>query len=157
MLVEKMAGCNHMTCKACRYEWCWLCGATYTSYHFSNWNPLGCPGLQGGHHRDNYKRILCKRFCMIIGYLLLLPFAIVIGLVLGFPIFFTTKCADDCECMYRYDQNCCCKLLKIILVFVIGLLLNVLVAPLAVVCLPFLLIYLLVCYCKERLDRRRRY
>eukprot|EP01130_Rhizamoeba_saxonica_P016476 TRINITY_DN7624_c0_g1_i2.p1 TRINITY_DN7624_c0_g1~~TRINITY_DN7624_c0_g1_i2.p1 ORF type:complete len:560 (-),score=138.66 TRINITY_DN7624_c0_g1_i2:32-1672(-) len=25
VLVEKNGGCNHMTCRQCRYEWCWMC------------------------------------------------------------------------------------------------------------------------------------
>jgi hypothetical protein len=33
--VEKVEGCNHMTCSKCRYEWCWLCGARYHPNHFS--------------------------------------------------------------------------------------------------------------------------
>lgn len=31
--VEKMSGCDHMTCVKCRYEWCWKCGCEYTSSH----------------------------------------------------------------------------------------------------------------------------
>jgi hypothetical protein len=32
--IEKNLGCNHMTCKKCGYEWCWLCNATYTPGHY---------------------------------------------------------------------------------------------------------------------------
>mmetsp|Transcript_29140 Transcript_29140/g.21678 ORF Transcript_29140/g.21678 Transcript_29140/m.21678 type:complete len:109 (-) Transcript_29140:373-699(-) len=43
-VVEKVSGCNHMTCYFCGYQWCWLCGSTYTSGHFSKLNAFGCPG-----------------------------------------------------------------------------------------------------------------
>ena len=46
--VEKMDGCNHMTCCMCQYQWCWLCGGHYTRNHFSKMNPFGCSGLQSG-------------------------------------------------------------------------------------------------------------
>lgn len=29
--VEKIEGCNHMTCYICKFQWCWLCGGTYSS------------------------------------------------------------------------------------------------------------------------------
>jgi hypothetical protein len=33
--VEKVVGCNHMTCVKCRYEWCWLCGEKYENKHWT--------------------------------------------------------------------------------------------------------------------------
>lgn len=35
--VEKVSGCNHMTCYLCKFQWCWICGGTYTKDHY---NPL---------------------------------------------------------------------------------------------------------------------
>lgn len=34
--VEKLKGCDHMTCTKCRYEWCWLCGEKYSGFHFES-------------------------------------------------------------------------------------------------------------------------
>jgi hypothetical protein len=28
---EKNGGCNHMTCQACKHNWCWLCNGPYKS------------------------------------------------------------------------------------------------------------------------------
>jgi E3 ubiquitin-protein ligase RNF19A len=40
--VEKVEGCNHMTCYFCSFQWCWICGGTYTPDHYVPFNPLGC-------------------------------------------------------------------------------------------------------------------
>ena len=37
--IEKTEGCNHMTCRQCRYEFCWLCQ--------SRWGTCRCP-MYGG-------------------------------------------------------------------------------------------------------------
>ncbi len=31
-MIEKNGGCPHMTCQQCKYEFCWTCGARWTSY-----------------------------------------------------------------------------------------------------------------------------
>lgn len=75
-----------MTCGYCKYEWCWLCGATYSPIHFSPFNPFGCPGLQHGEHTS--KNWGCLRLSMYrLGWLLLIliliPIAIPVGLVIA--------------------------------------------------------------------------
>lgn len=36
--IERSEGCNHMTCKKCRYEFCWLCSIRWPGY-----NQHACP------------------------------------------------------------------------------------------------------------------
>ncbi|GAB5355954.1 hypothetical protein AAMO2058_000249300 [Amorphochlora amoebiformis] len=45
MLIERSGGCNHMTCRKCKHEFCWICGADYKSGHFGG--PLSCSQYGG--------------------------------------------------------------------------------------------------------------
>jgi len=36
VLIQKISGCNHMTCNMCKHEFCWLCFANYSPSHFQN-------------------------------------------------------------------------------------------------------------------------
>ena len=32
--IQKNGGCNHISCRKCNYEWCWLCNKRYHAGHF---------------------------------------------------------------------------------------------------------------------------
>lgn len=72
-----------MTCRVCKYEWCWLCGSTYSDIHFSPLNPLGCAGMQNRSISGLAKcKMFVLRFFMIIGFVIISP--IVIPLIMLF-------------------------------------------------------------------------
>lgn len=41
--IQKNEGCNHMTCKGCQHQFCWICMGTYTPVHYAEGR---CAGLQ---------------------------------------------------------------------------------------------------------------
>jgi len=42
--IEKNGGCNHMTCRQCRHEFCWICLGDYNGEHYCG----GIDGPEGG-------------------------------------------------------------------------------------------------------------
>lgn len=73
--VEKESGCNHMTCYICKFQWCWLCGGTYSQYHYMQGK---CQGMQfqqrGLGHR---MRLNCPSSWTLLVYSARISFAIV--------------------------------------------------------------------------------
>ena len=90
--IEKLDGCNHITCRYCNYEWCWLCGNKYNYQHYTDISSP-CYGLQ-------YVNNNCcsNRFCRIISKigLIILKVLAVIFLVPGYVIFLI------CEKIFRF-------------------------------------------------------
>lgn len=139
----------------CNYEWCWLCGSAYTKFHFMN--PFGCMGLQdGGNTARNWGCF--KRTIYRLGILLAIIIAVPFVALLGFPIAFSIMVAESSYYRNSFRYNgCCCKLLYFAMfVFPLGLLLNLLVLPVALFCLPFVLLTYLVIYCHERCKLMQR-
>lgn len=98
-----MAGCNHMTCRVCKYEWCWLCGSTYSDIHFSPLNPLGCAGMQNRNISAMGKcRIYTLRVLMVLGFLVLLPIVIPLVMIFCGPVllyhFLARNVCKYCNC-----------------------------------------------------------
>ncbi|MFN9907821.1 MAG: hypothetical protein ACK56F_17115, partial [bacterium] len=73
-----------MTCYYCEFQFCWICGETYTSDHFTALNPFGCGGMQFGSNRPSIgigsmSLLYLKRFLIIVAGLILVPLALVLG------------------------------------------------------------------------------
>lgn len=64
---DKVSGCNHMTCSACRADWCWICGKCLDGviWHYSPANPAGCQQFQDDDDVDGRSRLMrCLKICM---------------------------------------------------------------------------------------------
>ena len=78
--IEKNEGCNHMTCRNCKFEWCWICGLESLPGHY---DPGGkCEGLQ-------YSNCPClsNKFCLIL-YKFLFHILECLKLFIMFPVIF---------------------------------------------------------------------
>ena len=156
VLIEKIEGCNHMTCYVCHYEFCWLCKGAYTSIHFFPLNPLGCPGLQSIKtkvHKWNWiKRFLIRILCFIV-CIVLLPFASLLYL----PICFCVLVFESR--FYRRkvrNQGIAIKSLFMTLIILLCIILEpIFLVVEAIGVIPVILI-LLVQYFKERYRRSQK-
>lgn len=113
-----------MTCRVCKYEWCWLCGSTYSDIHFSPLNPLGCAGMQNRNISTFSKcKIYVLRVLMIIGFLALLPIFISLCMIFCGPVVVYQFIRNNCSRL-----TCCGEiLLAIFFCFPIGVVIDPLV------------------------------
>ena len=81
--IEKIDGCNHMTCSNCKYQWCWLCLKEYFPDHFEAGG--NCEGLQ----YTNYK-CFSNRFNVFLYHLIIHIFYI-FKLIAVSPVVFYIK------------------------------------------------------------------
>lgn len=90
--IEKNAGCNHMNCTFCHYEWCWICGRHYSYSHFDS-DFFGCATMQYTSTDWGMGRIAIYMLVM----LLLWP---VISLALAYKVTcqYFTECVDNERC-----------------------------------------------------------
>eukprot|EP01130_Rhizamoeba_saxonica_P009075 TRINITY_DN3683_c0_g1_i4.p1 TRINITY_DN3683_c0_g1~~TRINITY_DN3683_c0_g1_i4.p1 ORF type:complete len:396 (-),score=53.41 TRINITY_DN3683_c0_g1_i4:92-1279(-) len=89
--IQKVDGCNHMSCGNCGYQFCWLCNGKYTSNHYDAYNVLGCPGLQyyksdNGDANWGLGKRLGYRAMLGTGVVLALPLAVPAAII-GGPIY----------------------------------------------------------------------
>jgi len=77
ILTQKSSGCNHMTCRQCQCEWCWVCGDKIDSVwsHYSADNPKGCTQFgsllgDAGQERNPppawFTCVFCLFICLLI-------------------------------------------------------------------------------------------
>jgi hypothetical protein len=71
--VEKSAGCQHMTCGLCRYEWCWVCGMSYNSIvHYKEIGYTFCEMIGHGY----FKSAKCSTIAVLLIMGVFMPFLI---------------------------------------------------------------------------------
>lgn len=144
--IEKSEGCNHMTCYYCEFQFCWICGGTYTSDHFMALNPFGCGGGQFSNANPAlglYGKLwlYLKRLLVFLLVLLILPFV----LVLAAPIGCVAISWAALQGITRACNKCCACLVYLLvspIAFAFGLACDVIIVPLAVVFgIPFYIGY----------------
>jgi len=100
--IEKLGGCNHITCSRCSHDFCWLCGDPYDFDHYSEGR---CAGkLFEGTELDNARIWAWPRWdtmsthekigAVFLG-ILLLPFLLVLGPPLYMMQFIYTEHLSD--------------------------------------------------------------
>eukprot|EP01113_Clastostelium_recurvatum_P009197 TRINITY_DN143_c0_g2_i1.p1 TRINITY_DN143_c0_g2~~TRINITY_DN143_c0_g2_i1.p1 ORF type:complete len:402 (-),score=41.63 TRINITY_DN143_c0_g2_i1:12-1217(-) len=88
-IIQKNEGCNHMTCKSCKHQFCWVCMGVYTMDHYTTVD-MPCYGKQHVDvvaDRIRMRRESRQRILRILGKTL---FAVTLGipcLVVGGPIY----------------------------------------------------------------------
>lgn len=137
--IEKIEGCNHMTCSVCHHQWCWLCRGEYSPNHYDPFNPLGCPNLQGsGNSRQQWPlwRIYLLRLRMVLLVLLLIVLSpILLAMAPSFYI------ASTFNKSYRRNHSAASTVVLTLLVWILGVILTPLIL---LISMPLGLIFLTV-------------
>ena len=134
--IEKSEGCNHMTCYYCEFQFCWICGGTYSYDHYTRFNPFGCSGQQfiRADPATSFLRFFClylKRFFMLLGIIILGP----IILVFAVPLGLCAACIEGYGRLFRGNCFCLCCffLFTLPIVLALGFAADAIVVPLAIV------------------------
>lgn len=70
--IEKNGGCNHMTCRKCRHEFCWVCMGLWSD-HGSNW--YNCNRFDESKQKDSLDSVSKSRVSLE-RYLHVRPFSL---------------------------------------------------------------------------------
>ena len=156
ILVEKIEGCNHMSCYLCHYEFCWLCKGAYTSVHFFPLNPLGCPGLQSMKTKvQNWncmKRYIIRFICLIL-CIILLPLFVVFYL----PLLFCAYCFESRFYQRKVRRKgCIAKTIFTITLIILCIILEPLFLAIEAIGVVPMTLILIVLYIMERKKRNKK-
>lgn len=125
--IEKLGGCNHMTCtkRNCNYNFCWICLGKYSSNHYSN--PL-TPCFQMQYRQ---KESICDKCRILMIILRLIGFILLFFLALVWPILIIlipSILALKEKVSFKYPY-------QVLLFFVTYFLLAIALIPLGFICL----------------------
>lgn len=111
-----------MTCRQCGHQFCWLCRGDYTSNHFSEFNPCGCPGAQFAFEdpdsccRPGRCGGYAMKLWLVLKIFLVVPFSLLaLALVVSWPLSFgviglsliLTYVILRCTLFWWLDTNWC--------------------------------------------------
>ncbi|EGR28853.1 ibr domain protein [Ichthyophthirius multifiliis] len=102
--VEKVSGCNKMTCPMCQVSFCWLCKLINIRYsHFNYLNIFGCPGRQYNNQAlpKNYK---LRNYLTLFPKLILIVL-IALLLIIAFPIVVAVIAVLTPNYIYRHNTT----------------------------------------------------
>lgn len=75
--IEKESGCNHMQCRLCSFQFCWVCSQPASLEHYLPFSLFGCGvGLHQERHTGVVSRAICKVGKYLMVLLALIAFAI---------------------------------------------------------------------------------
>ena len=140
-----------MTCAFCNYEFCYFCGADSSS-GANHWAPgMGCGATMMG---EGTVRSPCcnllKRLCMILAMIVAYPFIA----VLAPPLLLTIGWIGS-----GFMANPCCGCVCLLfcpIMFAIGLCLDILWTPFALIAMPTMFIVMMTEQCFNRMKSKRQ-
>mmetsp|Transcript_30573 Transcript_30573/g.37693 ORF Transcript_30573/g.37693 Transcript_30573/m.37693 type:complete len:173 (-) Transcript_30573:347-865(-) len=130
--IERMRGCNHMTCGFCLYEFCWVChrGATAGSGHWDQFSLTGCGAAQldGSKNPRDLERLSAKRCSTFACIFFCFPVLVIFYVPWFLAALFLDKTEGCMPSVLRY--------FLVIFVFLVGI-------PLGVAAIPFAIIFMI--------------
>ena len=145
--IERIKGCNHMTCGFCQYEFCWIChrGATENSDHWNEFSLTGCGvgQLDSQVTRRDLNKVRNKKIGTFFCLFMCFPFIIMWFVPRALSSIFLDKTEDRLTNWVRWPLA--------VLIFILGIPLGVAAIPFAIIYCIFL-IFLKCCYvrcCKK--------